>query len=160
MSELERMGRRLERERAARHEAEAIAERSTRALYDRQQELVLLEGVAAACNEAVDVADALRLTLERVCRHLDWPVGQAYLLDATGQRLVSARVGYCADEARFGAFARMSEQLTFAAGQGPPGRVLAAGAPVWIRTWSSSTASGGRRSRRRWDCTPPWRSPS
>jgi diguanylate cyclase (GGDEF)-like protein len=132
MSELERLRRRLERERAARREAETIAERTTRALYDRQQELVLLEGVAAACNEAVGVTDAVRLTLECVCRHLDWPVGQGYVLDATGQRLTCAGVGYCADEARFGAFARVSEQLTFAAGQGLAGRVLAAGAPVWI----------------------------
>jgi len=40
--------RRLRRERLARQEAEQIAESTTRALYDRQQELRLLEAAASA----------------------------------------------------------------------------------------------------------------
>jgi hypothetical protein len=44
--------RRLRRERLARREVEEIAERTTRALYDKQQELRLLEAVVLATNES------------------------------------------------------------------------------------------------------------
>ncbi|MEJ7714697.1 MAG: hypothetical protein WKF40_02905 [Thermoleophilaceae bacterium] len=50
--EIERLRRRLERERRACKEAEQIAESTTSALYDRQRELQLLEAVAVAANEA------------------------------------------------------------------------------------------------------------
>jgi len=132
MSELERLRRRLERERAARREAEAIAERSTRELYDRQQELILLEAVAAASNESLDLHSALGLALERVCRHLDWPVGHAYVLEEDAGRLACAAVRYVADVDRYGEFARVTEGMAFSAGEGLPGRVLADAAPVWI----------------------------
>ena len=65
MSDLERLGRRLERERAARKEAELIAERSTRELFERNKDLVLLESVADAANRAADVDEALSLALEQ-----------------------------------------------------------------------------------------------
>ncbi len=47
-----RVTRRLERERAARLAAEAIAEAGLRDLYERQKELTLLQVIAAAANEA------------------------------------------------------------------------------------------------------------
>ena len=53
---LERVELRLRRERLARREVEEIAERTTRALYDKQQELILLEAVVARLQRERDGA--------------------------------------------------------------------------------------------------------
>ena len=60
--------RRLDRERTARREAEAIAERSIAALHERQRQLEVLEAVAGAANQAETAEEALRVTLERAVR--------------------------------------------------------------------------------------------
>lgn len=51
---LERLERRLQRERAARRAAEAIVEGSTRELFLRAERLRLLETIAVACNLGQD----------------------------------------------------------------------------------------------------------
>ena len=73
-SEGARIEKRLQRERLARHEAEQIAERTTRALYDKQRELVLLEAVVAASNESSTLEDALQGAVDAICAHTGWPV--------------------------------------------------------------------------------------
>ena len=55
----------LEAERSARREAERIAEENARALYDRQDELELLEMVAAASNEATAIEPAIGSSISR-----------------------------------------------------------------------------------------------
>ena len=57
--EVARLARQLARERAARQEAEAIAERSTRDLYEQQQRLILLQAMVVAANEAAHVEEAV-----------------------------------------------------------------------------------------------------
>jgi len=130
--EIERLRRRLERERRARKEAEQIAESTTSALYDRQRELQLLEAVAVAANEAVTREDSLQVAMERICTHLRWPVGHALLLKPGEHGLVSTGRWYVAAGHCFEAFRAASEATTFASGVGLPGRVLASGAPVWV----------------------------
>jgi diguanylate cyclase (GGDEF)-like protein len=132
MSDTERLRRRLDRERAARREAEAIAEETTRALFDRQQELILLESVAVASNESEGVVEAMQVALERVCGYLNWPVGHGWLVEDRGEAMLPCGVSYVSDRARFGTFAAESAGWTFAAGEGLPGRVLASGRAAWI----------------------------
>jgi signal transduction histidine kinase len=123
--------RRLARERAARHEAERIAETATRRLYDRQRELELIGASAQAANEAVSIEAALRDTVELVCRHTSWPVGHAFLTDPGDALLHSGPVWHLAGE-RFDPFRRLSDKLVFKAGEGLPGRVVQDGAAVWL----------------------------
>jgi signal transduction histidine kinase len=130
MTDPERLERRLERARRAREEAERIAEQATRVLYDRQRELELLATVAAAANEATDVGAALRVTLERVCAHMGWPVGHAYL--ARDGALVSSGAWHGEQVDPSSPFVRLTEDSTFAPGVGLPGRVLAEREPVWV----------------------------
>ncbi len=132
MSDEDRLRRRLERERAARREAEAIAEQTTRALYDRQQELILLEVVAVASNESTGVADAMQVAIERVCGYLDWPVGHGWVVDAAGARLVSCGPGFVADPELFSAFSGESHEMSFEDGVGLPGRVRTSARLEWI----------------------------
>ena len=124
--------RRLRRERLARREAEEIAERTTRALYDKQQELVLLEAVVLASNESSTVEDALQGAVDAVCAHTGWPVGHAYLRDPASGDLVPGESWHIEGSDQFEAFRSMTERTTFSAGIGLPGRVLASGKPAWI----------------------------
>src|SRR5919198_1466826 len=120
----------LEAERAARRDAERIAEENARALYERQDELELLEMVAAASNEATAIEPALGAAIVHVCAHMRWPVGHAYLADPRSGALASTGVWYLEDEPRFTAFREATEQ------RGAPGlaaRVVEAGEPAWVR---------------------------
>ena len=131
--ELTRLRRRLARERAARLEAERISERVTRDLYDRRAEVQLLETVARASNETVTIEEALQVAVDAICVHTGWPVGHVYMLDAGAAKLVPTPIWHLDNQQRHTAFRAITETLTFAAGVGLPGRVLASRAPAWIR---------------------------
>jgi predicted signal transduction protein with EAL and GGDEF domain len=129
---LEVIEKRLKRERVARREVEEIAERTTRALYDKQQELVLLEAVVSAANESSTVEGALQAAVDAVCAHTRWPVGHAYVRAASSGDLVPTTSWHIEQSNQFAAFRRVTEQTTFPEGVGLPGRVLATGRAAWI----------------------------
>ncbi|HLD13989.1 MAG TPA: GAF domain-containing protein, partial [Burkholderiales bacterium] len=119
--------RRLVREVAERRRAEESARREA-------ANVQLLQAITAAANEAANVTDVLRHTIQRVCEHIGWPVGHAYMLEegeATTE-LVSAGVCHLDDAECFRLFRERSEATRFARGHGLPGRVLADGRPAWI----------------------------
>ena len=134
--EQQRWIKRLERERKARLEAEAVAESGLRATYERQQEILLLKAIAEAANMIASVDDAMRFALERICSYTHWPLGHLYLAkpNAAGgaAELVPTRVWHLEDPDRYASFREISEALTFESGVGLPGRILADGKPVWI----------------------------
>jgi diguanylate cyclase (GGDEF)-like protein len=130
---LERLQRRLLRERAARLEAEAISERATRDLYEQQQRLVLLRTVAKAANEAASVEDALMTAIAAICEHCDWPLGHAWMREADTLRPTGLWAG---DAGRFEAFRAATAELRLDVGEGLPGRVLAAQSAVWLIDFS------------------------
>ncbi|HMI68433.1 MAG TPA: ATP-binding protein, partial [Solirubrobacteraceae bacterium] len=100
-----------------------------RALYDRQDELELLEMVAAASNEATAIEPALGAAIVYVCAHMRWPVGHAYLADEGSGALAATGVWYLEDEARYAAFRDATEQR---GAPGLPTRVIEAGEPAWV----------------------------
>jgi len=133
-SELEarakRLERQLHRERSVRQEAEAITERVTRELYDKQQRLVLVAIVAKAANEASGIEDAIATCLEAVRAHMSWRLGHLWLLDEADE-MVSTDV-WAGDPVRDAAFRAASRGLRFGPGIGLPGRVLAERTAVWM----------------------------
>lgn len=134
LAEVERLTRRLERERAARLEAERLAEQGMRELYEKQRQAQLLEAIAGAANQSVSVDEALRFAVEQVCRFNGWRLGHAYLAHAhDGRRfLKSAGIWYGAEGAEIDAFRAVTRGIEFEIGDGLPGRVLESGAPAWI----------------------------
>ena len=126
---LARLEKRLARERRARAEAETISERTTRQLYDHQQRLQLLTNVANAANEASSIGPAVDTCLELVRAHGGWTLGHAWLLP--GAKLVSAGC-WSGDVTRFEEIVEATKELSFASGEGLPGRVLAQQGTVWI----------------------------
>ncbi len=124
--------RRLARERKARLEAETVAERSTRSLYEHQQELLLHKAVATAANEAVTIDDALQIALDQVCAYTGWPVGDVYLLDEPTGELAPSGLWHLDHPERYQTFRQITEATRFLPGIGLPGRVLSSGKPAWI----------------------------
>jgi diguanylate cyclase (GGDEF)-like protein len=137
-AEVARLERRLRREMAARQEAEAIAERGLRDLFQRQQEIQLLESIAVAANEAAGVSDAMKRALELVCRYANWPLGHLWLVaERHGERRFDSTAIWYDSLSREGGgpvqdLRACTEESEFALGAGLPGRVVADAAPVWI----------------------------
>jgi predicted signal transduction protein with EAL and GGDEF domain len=142
-AEIARLERRLQRATSARLEAEAIAESGLRDLFQRKQELVLLESIAAAANAATSVEDAMRHALEAVCRHARWPLGHLLLVRGTGAGLSLDATGIWHDDGagRFDALRTLTESLQFGHDMGLPGRVLSTAAPVWINAGSADASA-------------------
>jgi diguanylate cyclase (GGDEF)-like protein len=141
--EVARLERRLRREVAARQEAEAIAERGLRDLFQRQQEIALLESIAVAANEAAGVNDAMKRALDLVCRYASWPLGHLWLIaERHGERRFDSTTIWHDSLSRDGAgpvqdLRTCTETSEFALGAGLPGRVVSNAAPVWIDVGSA-----------------------
>jgi signal transduction histidine kinase len=129
-AEIARLRRRLERERATRLEAEAIAEKGLRELYDRQRQLELLEHIAAASNQMNSVREVLQFAIEQFCAFGGWSLGHAYVLE--DGLLRSADAWFIANPARTAIFRTVTRSYEFASGIGLPGVALATAKPVWI----------------------------
>lgn len=125
-----RAERRAKRERDARIEAEAIAERGLRELYQSQQRLLLLQRITDGANRGDDVNTALRLAITEVCQYMGWAFGNVYLSD--GYTVTGCDTWYAADGDGLFAFVELSRSYRFNAGEGLPGRVLTDVRPHWI----------------------------
>ena len=135
-AEFARLSRRLKRETAARLEAEAIAERGLRDLYQRQQEIALLEAIAVAANEAKTIDSAMYLVISMVCEYSQWPVGHGFYVpegrNAKQGQLESTKIWYCKESERFDEFRQATADIEFNWGVGLPGRVWSTASPAWI----------------------------
>ncbi len=120
------------RERAARVEAEQLAERTTRELYDRQQELSLLAAVATAANRARTAEQALEHLLPALCRHLDCPIALAWLPDEGAGDLRCAAFHHTGAQPAHREFVESVRHRRFASGEGLPGRVLSGGGALCL----------------------------
>jgi signal transduction histidine kinase/DNA-binding response OmpR family regulator len=132
--EVAKLSRRLQRERKTRLTAEQIAETGLRELYEKQQQLQVLEKIAAAANQTASVADALQFAIATICQYTGWMVGHAYLREqeGPGTRLYPSFIWYLAKPERLQAFRDLTEKTELEFGVGLPGRVLATGTPAWI----------------------------
>ncbi|MBQ5963872.1 MULTISPECIES: bifunctional diguanylate cyclase/phosphodiesterase [unclassified Massilia] len=139
-AEIARLQRRLKREVAARQEAEAIAERGLRDLFQRQQEIALLESIAVASNEAASVEDAMRHALEAVCRYTGWPLGHLLLVTTHDAALDSTAVWHDDGGGRFDRLRAETEASVFTSGVGLPGKVLATAAPATVNVGEATLA--------------------
>ncbi len=108
-------------------------EQISQALLTKNQDLQLLQTVAAEANQATNVDRVLTVILEKVCAHTDWPVGHAYLPDTDNPTLLRpTQLWYLRHPQPFETFKRVTETTSFEQGIGLPGRVLASGKPAWI----------------------------
>lgn len=133
-NEAARLRRKVDRERTARLEAEAIAERGLRTLYEQQRQAQLLEQIATAANENSSVEAALHFALSQVCAFTGWPAGHACLVEPSQPhpQIRPTAIWHAHQPEYLDAFMRASESTRFPDGVGLPGRVLHDGKPAWI----------------------------
>ncbi|MEG4940390.1 adenylate/guanylate cyclase domain-containing protein [Microcoleus sp. F4-D5] len=105
---------------------EEIAERQR-----AEESIRFLLETTRAIGEAVDFHSALEVILHQVGETIGWDVGEAWIPDAEGTVLQSAR-GWYASNPSMESFRRQSEQLTFARNIGLPGRVWTSKQPEWV----------------------------
>lgn len=103
-----------------------------RALRLKTANIELMEFVAIASNEAVDIGSAVERCLEQVCHHHDWSLGHLYLSDDAGTS-VSGPAWYMADPERLRPFRERSESRVFKRGEGLPGTAVATAHVCWSR---------------------------
>ncbi|MBE7182980.1 MAG: GGDEF domain-containing protein [Methylobacterium mesophilicum] len=133
-----RLETRLQRERTARLQAEAIAEQGLRELYEKSRALELLEAIARTANEGQRVEKALRFAVEAICRHLGWQFGHVFLAPETAcpegeaKQLRGAGIWHAEDEKRIAPFLAASLKKTIPLGKGLPGAVMASGQAQWM----------------------------
>lgn len=136
-AEIARLNRRLLRATTARHEAEAIAERGLRDLFQRQQEIALLETIATAANQAASVKDAMCHALAAVCKFAYWPLGHLLLSDdGVGRTLHSTAIWHDESNGQYDVLRALTESIALGNGTGLPGRVVKSGAPAWVNVGS------------------------
>jgi two-component system sensor histidine kinase/response regulator len=129
-----RLARIADRERAARLAAEAIAEESTRNLYEKQKQLLLLQRITSAANLASGVEEVFQVALDEICAFTGWPIGHVYyvVLSEAPWVLHPTKLWHLDSHRHFEAFRAITEKSRFPVGVGLPGRVLASGRPAWI----------------------------
>jgi diguanylate cyclase (GGDEF)-like protein/PAS domain S-box-containing protein len=130
--ELATLIKRLDRQRRARMAADAISEQATGALYDKQQHLKMLQGIAVAANESRSLDDALQSAVDHICTHLGWPVGHAYLAVGSTSIVTLSDIWYIDDLRRFEDFRRAVEMTLVAPSSGVTGRALTQRAPLFV----------------------------
>jgi len=89
----------------------------------------LLKAVAVASNEATTRMQVLQSCLDRVCAHMGWLVGHAYLVSCN--RLVPASLWHLADPDKHRLFREASEVAALGSDRGLVARALNTGEPSW-----------------------------
>ena len=128
------LARRLDRERRIRLEAENIAERGLRDLYQKQRDLEVLFAITIMANQADSVAEVLTSALEYICHFTGWPAAHAFIISGEGadRRMRPTGIWYHDPDLDISELRSTTEGLTFAPGAGLPGQVWESGAPVWF----------------------------
>ncbi|HET7299787.1 MAG TPA: GGDEF domain-containing protein [Oleiagrimonas sp.] len=132
--DLNRLQRRLERERAARLEMETVYERSLRELYLREQELRVLQDISTATNLSPSVRDTFHHALRRLCKYMAWSIGHAYFVETHdgANHLKSTTLWHVQDAEKAEPFRAATEALDLAPGEGLPGMVCQSGKVIWL----------------------------
>ena len=124
----------LDSDRAPKTEEQLAGEiTALMAAVQRENQVVkLLQEIAVAANEAANVEEAIRRSLERICEATGWPMGHLYLTSEGGDRLVSTPVWHLSHPMKFNALRRLTDGMEWRLNVGLPGRVLAEARPSWV----------------------------
>src|SRR5437660_7279520 len=108
------------------------AVRKETALVEKIARLELLQAIVVAADETPTLEDAMQTCLDRICAHIGWPIGHAYLHFGKPSRELVSGPWHLDDPKRCETFRKATEATRFYPGIGLPGRVLGGGKPLWI----------------------------
>ncbi|HVF12816.1 MAG TPA: SpoIIE family protein phosphatase, partial [Actinomycetota bacterium] len=98
---------------------------------DAEKRLAAVHAATLAMTEAPDLKSATSTILRGVCETLGWHVGVFWEADEDQQVLRCIDL-WSDDDPRFASFVNETRQNEFSTGEGLPGRVWAAGRPIWV----------------------------
>lgn len=132
-AEVDALTRRLERERAARREAEQIAEKELRRVYESARDLDLFARVVTEANHNEHARAAYAAVAHLIRSHTGFAVGHVWRTAPDGV-LLSMGIWECdSEQEQYGDRARAATRgRSFAPGVGLPGEVLATAEPIWL----------------------------
>ncbi len=96
-----------------------------------QQEISLLFTLTSTIAQAHDFQSALMTALRTLGASFGWAYGESWIPSADGNSLEPGPVWQCESPA-LKEYAEASQEITFAAGEGLPGRVWSSGRPEWV----------------------------
>jgi len=106
-------------------------EATSKTLREQSRSLKLLRETASAANQAKSIEDAVQTCLESICTFGKWPVGHCYMVNDSGQVLVSTNVWHIKDEEKYANFRAVTGSIDIPTGDALSGEVLANGAATW-----------------------------
>jgi PAS domain S-box-containing protein len=107
-------------------------------LIEKQSGLVkLLQEITVAANETFDIKEALKITVNKICRHIGWEVGHVYLLNKNNV-LESSRIWHLENPKKFSSFKNLTEKTLMTTGFGIPGKVMEIKQSLWIEDINAS----------------------
>lgn len=93
----------------------------------------LIKTIAVASNETRAIDETLNFCIRQVCEFAGWPLGHMYLTaENPSEGLVPTPFWYVERPGQFETFQKVTQETSFEAGIGLPGRVLVSGEPAWI----------------------------
>ena len=96
-----------------------------------EQRLAVQYGVTRILAEAETLDEATPMILQAICEHVEWELGEVWLVDANSVMLRLGGVWHTPSR-DFTEFIALSRATAFTRGKGLPGRVWADGRPAWI----------------------------
>jgi PAS domain S-box-containing protein len=108
-----------------------------------EEETALARKLAFAIAEAETIDDALEIALENLCNATGAAVGQAWIPVSDGTHLECSATWHAVSGATspaLYAFRERSRSITFAPGEGLPGRAWSSAGPIWIPDTGSDPA--------------------
>src|SRR5688572_28159201 len=94
--------------------------------------LALVKQIGIAVSSSDTLAEAIQRCLDNICRHLQWPVGHAFVVNDQHSCMVSTGLWYLDPPEQYNAFKQLTENTSFAPGVGLPGKVMLECMPAWI----------------------------
>lgn len=104
-----------------------------------QRRKALQYRITDALTDAASMPQAAPLILSALCQELHWDFGAIWLVDNVAQLLRPLSVWHRATDAPMREFAQVTQQYTFARGEGIPGRVWLERKPLWIQSLRDET---------------------
>lgn len=125
--------RKLARERQARLEAEAIAERGLRELYIQRSHVELLNRIADAANDSNEPESLLRFAIAEICEATEWPVANVLLCNNSGgdTRLEGSGINFSLNPDQCFGLLEASRQIIAWPCATTPGCLLIDPTPMW-----------------------------
>lgn len=124
----------------------AEAQDNTKAQEEKNLRIQLLTAVAMGANAAETTEEAIMLSLEEMCRYMEWEIGHCYIMDEGKGRLVSSGCWYLSDEARFSEFKNASESPDLDLTEAMVGHIFSQRIHAWYEIEEIPVSCARRRS--------------